>query len=307
MLRYRLISATGLLILVGACVTLDYQQLLGLRGGTWLLPLLFAASAGTALEMARMLKAGNNPVHVPVAVAGALITTMMACLPVIWESLGATYPPNCPVGRLGWLTVGALLGVGLAVLAEMRAFHADSQHTTARIATAALITVYVGVPLALLVAIRDLGSDPNWGIAALLTLIATTKASDAGAYFAGKSLGRNKLIPRLSPGKTWEGAIGGLLASTAVAYVCCHVLFAQISEAATPPPWWGPLALGVACALAGMFGDLAESLFKRDSGVKDSGGLLPGLGGVWDVTDSLIGAALPGFLCFAAGAAGNIP
>lgn len=83
-------------------------------------------------------------------------------------------------------------------------------------------------------------------------------------------------------------------------------LFPALSETAQTPPWWGPVVLGTVCAVAGMFGDLAESLIKRDSGVKDSGGLLPGMGGVWDVTDSLIGASLPAFLCFAAGVAGPV-
>ncbi len=69
-------------------------------------------------------------------------------------------------------------------------------------------------------------------------------------------------------------------------------------------PHWGALLLGPTLAIAGMVGDLAESLFKRDSGVKDSGNLLPGLGGVWDVTDSLIAASVPAFFCFALGVGG---
>jgi phosphatidate cytidylyltransferase len=188
----------------------------------------------------------------------------------------------------------------------MSSYRAGVKQTTIRLATAGLVTLYVGLPMALLWAVRTLGRDPSWGIAALVTLIAVTKSADAGAYFTGKAFGRHKLIPQLSPGKTWEGACGGLLVATVVAYASLHFLFPWICPRATPAPLWGPLALGLTGALAGMFGDLAESLFKRDLGVKDSGGLLPGLGGVWDVTDSLIGASLPGFLCFAAGAAGPI-
>ena len=155
----------------------------------------------------------------------------------------------------------------------------------------------------------------NWGLWALLTTVAVTKSADAGAYFAGKSFGRNKLIPRLSPGKTQEGAIGGIVTATIVAFVCLSQLFpggdtgAQVSTftpsiPAFADPLWGALLLGPLLATAGMVGDLAESLVKRDSGAKDSGDWLPGLGGVWDVTDSLIGAILPAFLCFAAGVGG---
>jgi phosphatidate cytidylyltransferase len=176
------------------------------------------------------------------------------------------------------------------------------------------VSMYVGLPLALLVALRGLGSG-NWGLAALLTTIAVTKSTDAGAYFTGKSIGRHKLIPRLSPGKTWEGAIGGIVTAMIVAFVCLRWLFPAISSGGSPPlpspsiamlshPVWGAMCLGLLLAVSGMIGDLAESLVKRECGAKDSGNLLPGLGGVWDVTDSLIAAILPAFLCFAAGVAG---
>ncbi len=152
----------------------------------------------------------------------------------------------------------------------------------------------------------------NWGLAALLTTIAVTKSTDAGAYFSGKTLGKHKLIPRLSPGKTREGAVGGILTATIVAFGCLQWLFPAVAGAAAGPvatpsipgidqPLWGALVLGPLLALTGMVGDLAESLIKRDSGAKDSGNWLPGLGGVWDVTDSLIAAVMPAFLCFAAG------
>ncbi|WP_236624889.1 phosphatidate cytidylyltransferase [Rhodopirellula sp. SWK7] len=174
--------------------------------------------------------------------------------------------------------------------------------------TASMFTAtYVGLPMSLLVVLRGLGADDvsatgasNWGLAALLSMIAITKSTDAGAYFTGKSIGRRKLIPRLSPGKTWEGSIGGVVVATLVAAACIAFLFPAISGPDSAPPLGLALVLGPLLAICGMVGDLAESLVKRACGAKDSGNLLPGLGGVWDVTDSLIFASLPAFLCFAA-------
>lgn len=183
-----------------------------------------------------------------------------------------------------------------------------------RVSAVGLAVGYVGIPMASLTATRNLGIEANWGIAAIVTFIVVTKASDTGAYFTGKAIGRHKLIPRLSPGKTWEGAVGGVGLSVLVSYVCFRWFFPLVvgwgeSGDLVPQssvPWWGPLVFGGCCAVAGMVGDLAESYFKRVCGVKDSGSLLPGMGGVWDVTDSLIGAAVPAFLCFAAGVAGPV-
>jgi phosphatidate cytidylyltransferase len=158
--------------------------------------------------------------------------------------------------------------------------------------------------MAMLVALRGLHTG-NWGLAALITMIAVTKSADAGAYFTGKAIGKHKLIPRLSPGKTWEGAIGGILASTLTAVACLTWLFPTLPNTgaggALSSPISGALLLGPLLAISGMVGDLAESLVKRDCGAKDSGDWLPGLGGVWDVTDSLIAAVLPAYLCFVAG------
>ena len=119
----------------------------------------------------------------------------------------------------------------------------------------------------------------------LIWLLLLVGVADVGAYFTGRAWGRRKLAPRLSPGKTWEGAAGGALLS---ALVGGGVLAA-----------WGRLSwflVGVTLLLiaVGVFGDLLESLLKREAGAKDSGTLLPGHGGVLDRIDSAL-AALPVF------------
>ena len=111
-------------------------------------------------------------------------------------------------------------------------------------------------------------------------LIIVTKAGDIGAYFVGKKFGKNALISRISPRKTREGALGGLVSSVLAAILCKFFLIDF--------PYHHIILLGFLLGIIGQVGDLAESLFKRDFDVKDSGKELPGLGGVLDVIDSLL-------------------
>jgi phosphatidate cytidylyltransferase len=120
----------------------------------------------------------------------------------------------------------------------------------------------------------------------LLWIVLTTKSSDIGAFATGKAMGRHKLILWLSPGKTWEGLIGGVVLSAAVGAAGLWVLGHWPSEA-VPAPWTGAFA-GVLFGLTGVVGDLIASLFKRDAGLKDAGQVLPGFGGVLDVLDSAL-------------------
>ena len=119
----------------------------------------------------------------------------------------------------------------------------------------------------------------------LIWLLAAAAAADIGAYFAGRRFGRRKLAPQVSPGKTWEGALGG-----AVAILAWGVVGAMyFGTAAVSLPQW--LAVVAVLFVASITGDLFESAFKRARGVKDSGGLLPGHGGVLDRVDSVIAIA----------------
>lgn len=304
MLKDRLRSSAILLTFVFLMVWLDARHALLGVGGIWLLPMLMLLTLGTAVDICRLLTGANRLVRQPVTVVATMLIPLFACIPYLWEISGNTYPADCPVGRVGWIGIGVFVAAGIALTAEMIHYGRGPVGAMDRLQAGIFVATYVGVPMAFLVAVRNLGSG-NWGLAALLTLIAVTKVCDAGAYFAGSMIGKHKLIPRLSPGKTWEGACGGIVASIAVAYGCVHWLFpAMVEIPITAAPWWGPAVLGTICAITGMMGDLAESLVKRDTGAKDSGTTLPGLGGVWDVTDSLIATSVPGFLCFAAGLAG---
>ena len=133
--------------------------------------------------------------------------------------------------------------------------------------------------------------DNSVGMISLILLIATVKMSDAWAYFTGKSFGKHKLIPRLSPGKTVEGAIGAIFGGWFAAAIVVFLVAPYVFGTTIDKPWWWFLVFGFLVTLAGMIGDLAESLLKRDAQCKDSSSWLPGLGGILDIIDSLVFAA----------------
>jgi phosphatidate cytidylyltransferase len=118
----------------------------------------------------------------------------------------------------------------------------------------------------------------------LLYFLVITKFSDTGAYAAGSLFGRHKMMPRVSPGKTWEGFAGALMAATAASLVFVHWLGDKMKGMS----WIHALVLGVILSICAVVGDLIESVFKREAGVKDSGRFFPGIGGILDLLDSLL-------------------
>jgi phosphatidate cytidylyltransferase len=161
--------------------------------------------------------------------------------------------------------------------------------------------VYIALPLAFLVQIRQQWS----GAFMLLYLLLVVWAGDIFAFFVGRSLGRHLMSPRISPKKTWEGALASLIASLVVGTllytyalpISSALLNARLMErrdgyfALQNPPLWTTLLLSAAINIAAQLGDLVESLIKRGAGVKDSGGILPGHGGMLDRIDALLFAA----------------
>jgi phosphatidate cytidylyltransferase len=124
----------------------------------------------------------------------------------------------------------------------------------------------------------------NSSVYVLLYLLAVTKFSDCGAYLLGSLIGRHKMIPRISPGKTWEGLVGGVLASLGISLLLVYLLPQKLSGLS----WNDAIWLGLLLPLAAVIGDLAESVVKRDAHLKDSGRTIPGIGGVLDLIDSIL-------------------
>lgn len=118
----------------------------------------------------------------------------------------------------------------------------------------------------------------------LLYFMLITKFSDTGAYSVGSLIGRHKMIPRISPGKTWEGFAGAIVVSTLASLVFTHFLGHKMHGM----NWKHAIILGVILSVSAVVGDLIESLFKREAGVKDSGHFFPGIGGILDLLDSLL-------------------
>jgi phosphatidate cytidylyltransferase len=160
---------------------------------------------------------------------------------------------------------------------------------------------YVALPMGMLVQLRE-----QWaGAFLLLYLLLLVWAGDIFAYFVGKSLGRHLMSPRISPKKTWEGALASLIASLVVGMLLYNyalpistaLLNAHLIEARDgyfalqKPPLWPTIFLSAAINIAAQLGDLVESLIKRGAGVKDSGAILPGHGGMLDRIDALLFAA----------------
>jgi phosphatidate cytidylyltransferase len=190
-------------------------------------------------------------------------------------------------GGLRWMIGGALLSLALAFLLKTLA----ETRTAATIAVSGTVTgtIWIAAGLGFLILIREV---PDHGRLALFTVLLAVWAGDTFAYAGGRLLGRHKLAPSTSPGKTWEGLVFGTAATVFVAFVALYKQdFLTIDES---------LVLGAVIAVAAPIGDLFESLLKRDAGVKDSGTLLGGHGGMLDRLDAFLFAAPAAYYCLAA-------
>jgi phosphatidate cytidylyltransferase len=194
----------------------------------------------------------------------ALLATLFACamVPFQWVDIES-------------VLAAALLIVALNVLASERV----GRPLLADTAAAMLAPVYIGLPLGSLVGVHAIA-----GKEAVLLLIATVAVSDTAQFYTGKTFGRTPLAPMRSPKKTREGAVGGFIVAPA---------FLAIAGAYWLPmyPWWWHASLGLGIVVAGIIGDLFESMLKRAADLKDSGTLIPGHGGVLDRIDALLFAA----------------
>jgi len=135
-------------------------------------------------------------------------------------------------------------------------------------------------------AVAQLGIAEEAGIFFMIYTLTVVIWCDTGAYFAGRAYGRRKLAPKISPGKTIEGAIGGLIAGTLAGLIAKGLFEFFWPELSHPFSWLAALVFGVVISIVGIVGDLVESLLKRDAAVKDTGTLLPGFGGVLDRIDA---------------------
>jgi phosphatidate cytidylyltransferase len=151
--------------------------------------------------------------------------------------------------------------------------------------------LYCGLPMIALIWLRGL---PNLGIALTIAVLAVVWATDIGAYFAGRAIGGTKLAPAISPNKTWAGAIGGIIAAIVTGAILTIVATGPTIEGDGSHVWTTLIFASVAAVLAivAICGDLFESWLKRRAGVKDSGTLLPGHGGVMDRIDGLVPVAV---------------
>lgn len=299
LLRWRIFSGTVIIAILLALVVLDFHwPLLGV-GGLWLAPVGMLCVLGAVVELLGLLRAKDiRPVAWPIYL-GSLAVFLTGLAPIAWQIVGITYPADCALGKLGWPLSAMAAGIGLAFVGEMIRYK-EPGNVMVNVASSVFVIAYVGLLSSFLGLLRMFHS-PQWGLVALLSMMIVVKFSDIGAYATGRLLGKHKLAPRLSPGKTVEGAIGGIVTACLVSWLVFTICVPSMVTDMVPTPWWGSLLYGLIIALSGMLGDLAVSLFKRDSGQKNSSDWMPGLGGVLDVLDSVLAAAPPAFVCWAVG------
>lgn len=259
-------------------------------GGWPLAALIAVASAIGAWEFYRIARGtGVEPLE-GIGVAAAGITPLV----VHSAYLGLYDPSRFPPTSIAALLVLVLLGVSIWV-------RGVAGKPLAAVAITVMGIAYTGGMLSYGYAIRyhpyafapatvTIGRPfevPSGGLLLLLPVLITW-ASDIGAYAVGRLMGKHKLIPSVSPGKTVEGAIGGLAASMLVSWAYASFILRPDAHLGFKYPPFGALLFGALISVAAQIGDLAESLLKREAGVKDSSQILPGHGGILDRFDSLL-------------------
>ncbi len=299
-LRWRLIIGTVLVALLLGLCWLDVHAT---RPGTYLFLLGFVLCLLAVEELVAMFRAIGHEPQASAIRFGALATYWAACAPII-------RPQDWPYAPLAGLACGMAVGFAINVIVEIFRYRAPGQSLN-NLALGSFAIVYIGGMLGFFVQLRMLsvgGDVVRGGMLALFSMIAVVKFTDIGAYFVGRQWGRHKMAPVISPGKTWEGAAGGLALGVVLALFTLGPL-ARMMGVPSERGWlaWlgGAILYGLIVSATGMIGDLAESLLKRDANVKDSSTWLPGFGGVLDLLDSLLFAAPVAYFLWISGVVGR--
>ncbi len=234
-----------------------------------------------------------------IAWAGALeclgLCRKFGARPVSWAVLGgigvlcgaACLAPLSPrLAPLGTAEArSAILGIAATVICGGQVFRRTAEGGLLNMATSIFILIYMGLLPSFIIDLRGAWAGSG-GVWTIVLFVATVKCTDIGAYFTGLTLGRTKLIPLISPGKTIEGLCGGMVAAAAIAMILARTL--PLPGEISP---WAAGLFGAVMALVGQTGDLVESILKREAGAKDSSQLIPTFGGVLDLLDSPVFAA----------------
>ena len=209
------------------------------------------------------------------------------------EAIGIPLAALMPLGahavRIGWLDapLAAAGAVFVGLIGAVLWARSPTERPLGSIAVTVFGVLYAGATLAYAYALRHhrFVVEPAAGAVLVFFPIALTWVSDTGAYFVGRALGKRKLMPSVSPGKTVAGAVGGVIATVAAAWLYNDQVLRPVAQLALAP--WTALAFGAIISGVGQVGDLVESLFKREAGVKDSSTIFSAHGGVLDRLDSL--------------------
>lgn len=249
MLRQRVITTIVLLPILIAAIWF---------GGCWLALLVAAIAAAGSIEFYRLDR--NNKLNL-LHYFGIIVSIALILLPYFFN----------------YITITHILSVAVVISLIWLLFNSRKEHSFNQWAWIMAGILYLGLLLGFWVKLRNIDQGRDYVFWLLFIII----ANDSAAYFTGKALGKHALAPGISPKKTWEGAIGGLIAS-----ILISVLFGFIFS--LPFPYWQLIVMGIGASILAQLGDLIESLLKRNSAVKDSGTIMPGHGGILDRMDSYI-------------------
>ncbi len=234
----------------------EFYRLIEDKGAHPLVP--YGLAAGAALAVVAYI---GTEYHATVLMTATLLAVMVRELgkQQIAEAMVSISGTFFGVFYVGWL---------LSHIVPLRNFHG-------------IVVSSYGAPVA-----AELGIRPEAGVFFVLFCLVAVVSCDTAAYFAGRAYGKRKLAPRISPGKSVEGAIGGVLGGVAGGLLVKGVFDLMWPALSAPLSWTAALVMTLPVALAAIVGDLIESLLKRDAKIKDAGRLLPGMGGVMDRIDS---------------------
>lgn len=288
MLKYRIPAALIIVALLVACLWYD-----GTRANSIAFTVFVAV--GTLIVSREFYRMVRGKGICPMTTFGIVMTVVLVFAHDRWCWEKWHGAPRSVPDLLS--TVIALCVVGTCALQGVRKSPVGA---ISNIGATLLGMIYVWFLPAYLVKLRHLGlaEAQGWqwdGVELVFATILVSKSCDIGGFFVGRRFGRHKLSPIVSPKKTWEGVAGGVVASLLVAFLLRAAWPGGVLAALSP----GGLALfSLAMALSGLLGDLLESALKRDSEVKDSGGSVPGFGGLLDVVDSLMLSAPTSYFFF---------